>query len=54
MTLKRIGNDGTVKESVLISESGGYSDICFSPETGMAFIAFENSSGNIMMAKIQV
>ena len=52
LTVKRICPDGVIKEKLLISESGGYSDICFDKKRNRAFVVFENGTGDINVAEI--
>ena len=54
LTLKRIAADGNISETLLISESGGYSDICCDEKNGKAYVVFENGSGKLLIAEIQL
>lgn len=54
LTVKRIDPDGIIREKLMISESGGYSDICYDPKRNRAFIVFENGTGDINIAEISL
>ncbi|MBQ7638421.1 MAG: exo-alpha-sialidase [Clostridia bacterium] len=54
LTLKRFNPSIKHKESLLISSTGGYSDVCFNPVYGKAFVAFENETNHIKIAEIEI
>lgn len=53
LTVKKIEN-GEITEQLLISETGGYSDICYDPARQRAFVAFENETSVIHVAEIKI
>ena len=53
LTLKRIEN-GEITGRLLLSETGGYSDICYDPTRRRAFVAFENETSVIHVAEIKI
>ncbi len=54
LTVKRIGSGGEICEKLPISETGGYSDICFDRNSGKVFVAFENGTCMLHIATVQI
>lgn len=52
LTLKRINASWKISEKLLISEIGGYSDICYNKLYGKVFAVFENESNHLKIAEI--
>ncbi|MCR5040683.1 MAG: glycoside hydrolase [Clostridia bacterium] len=52
LTLKRLGPDGNVLETLSVSASGGYSDVIYDTVRGAAYILFEHNRG-LRLAKTE-
>ncbi len=50
LTVRRLSENMTVKESLLISEDGGYSDVAVSPDRKTAYILFEKENSILCTA----
>ena len=54
LSVSRINAAGEPQDVTEISLNGGYSDVCYSDFYGKAFVAFENGSGHLSNAEIQI
>ena len=55
VSLSRSADFGETWESVLLNESGGYSDVCVNPMTGTAFVVYESQHENeIRVAEVEI
>ena len=54
LSLTRLNAAGQTRSVTLISDNGGYSDVVYAEKLGKAFVAFENGSGHLSIAEIQI
>jgi len=54
LSIKLLDMSLNVKDSLLISDQGGYSDVCFNRKYNRAFVVFENEGSNLKVARISV